>query len=305
MTISYNDWTSERIPTEAGKNILITGANSGLGLQAATVLSQKGANIIMGVRNLDKGKEAVAHIKSINPTAKLDLMRIDLSDLDSIRMFSQIFHDKYNTLNALMNNAGLMIPPKREITKQGFEIQFGTNHLGHFALTGLLLDIIKNTPDAVVATQSSMNHKGGDIHFEDLNWEQKYDKAKAYAQSKLANLLFTYELDRRFKAFRIDAIATASHPGYTETNLQRTSGFFITNIMNKILAQKVEIGALPIIRAATDKSLKGGEYIGPTGLMGTRGYPEIVRSNDKSYDVQLAGKLWDVSEKLTGVNYSF
>jgi len=299
-------WTSANIPDQSGKNILITGANSGLGLEAATVLSQKGAHVIMAVRNPDKGKEAVAHIKSINPAAKLDLMQLDLGDLDSIRRFSQAFHAKYNTLNVLMNNAGIMVPPKRETTKQGFEIQFGTNHLGHFALTGLLLNIIKNTPQAVVATQSSIMHKiGGDIHFDDLNWERKYDKSKAYAQSKLANLLFTYELDRKLKAAHINAIATASHPGYTETNLQRTSGFFVTNIMNKIVAQKVEMGTLPILRAATDNSLKGGEYVGPTQVMETRGYPEIVKSNNKSYDKQVAAKLWDVSEKLTGVHFNF
>jgi len=299
-------WTSANIPDQSGKNILITGANSGLGLEAATVLSQKGAHVIMAVRNPDKGKEAVAHIKSINPAAKLDLMQLDLGDLDSIRRFSQAFHAKYNTLNVLMNNAGIMVPPKRETTKQGFEIQFGTNHLGHFALTGLLLNIIKNTPQAVVATQSSIMHKiGGDIHFDDLNWERKYDKSKAYAQSKLANLLFTYELDRKLKAAYINAIATASHPGYTETNLQRTSGFFVTNIMNKIVAQKVEMGTLPILRAATDNSLKGGEYVGPTQVMETRGYPEIVKSNNKSYDKQVAAKLWDVSEKLTGVHFNF
>jgi NAD(P)-dependent dehydrogenase (short-subunit alcohol dehydrogenase family) len=304
--MANNNWTEADIPAENGKNIIITGSNSGLGLEAATVLSRKGANVIMAVRSLEKGKEAIAKIKSIVPDARIDLMQLDLGDLDSIRSFAAAYKAKYTALDALMNNAGIMVPPKRESTKQGFEIQFGTNHLGHFALTGLLLDVIKKTPKAVVATQSSLMHKiGADIHFDDLNWEKSYDKSKAYAQSKLANLLFTYELDRQFKAHHIDAKATASHPGYTETNLQRTSGFFVTNVMNKIVAQKVEIGALPILRAATDRSLKGGEYVGPTRIMETRGYPEIVKSSDKSYDQLVAKRLWDVSEKLTGVHFSF
>jgi NAD(P)-dependent dehydrogenase (short-subunit alcohol dehydrogenase family) len=304
--MANTNWTETNIPSEAGKNIIITGSNSGLGLEAATVLSRKGANVIMAVRSLDKGKEAIAAIKKIVPNAKIDLMRLDLGDLDSIRSFATAYKAKYNTLDVLMNNAGIMVPPKRESTKQGFEIQFGTNHLGHFALTGLLLDVIKKTPNAVVATQSSIMHKiGADIHFDDLNWEKSYDKSKAYAQSKLANLLFTYELERQFKAHHINARATASHPGYTETNLQRTSGFFVTNIMNKIVAQKVEIGTLPILRAATDRDLKGGEYLGPTRMMETRGYPEIVQSSDKSYDLAVAKRLWDVSEKLTWVHYDF
>ena len=304
--MANSNWTSANIPDQTGKSILITGANSGLGLEAAAVLSQKGANVIMAVRNLDKGKEAVAHIKNINPTAKLDLMQLDLGDLDSIKRFSDAFHAKYQKLNVLINNAGIMAPPKRETTKQGFEIQFGTNHLGHFALTGLLLDVIKKTPGAVVATQSSLVHKQSKgIRFDDLNWEKSYSKWQAYAQSKLANLLFGYELDRRFKANKTDAISTVAHPGYTETNLQNLSGFMVSVIANKLLAQKVDIGTLPILRAATDKDLKGGEFTGPTKFMEMHGYPELVKSSAVSYDAAMAKKLWDVSEKLTGVRYSF
>lgn len=300
-----SNWTSANIPDQNGKNILITGANSGLGLEAATVLSQKGANIIMAVRDLEKGKEAVEKIKSKNPSARLDLMQLDLADLNSVRKFSDEFHAKYSALHVLINNAGIMYPRKREETKQKFEIQFGTNHLGHFALTGLLLDIIKKTPHSRVVTQSSLVHKfNADIHFDDLNWEKSYGKASAYAQSKLANLLFTYELDRQFKAHKIDAIATAAHPGYTDTNLQRASGLFI-NIMNKLVAQEVEIGTLPILRAATEENLVGAEYFGPTKMGGMRGYPKKVKSSDKSYDTQLAKDLWAVSEKLTGVHFSF
>ena len=303
--MANTNWTAANIADQTGKNILITGSNSGLGLEAATILSKKGANVIMAVRNLEKGKEAVALIKNKVPGAKPDLMQLDLGDLNSIRKFSDQFHTKYTQLDVLINNAGIMLPLKREVTKQGFEIQFGTNHLGHFALTGLLLDIIKKTPGARVATQSSIMHKvGADIHFDDLNWEKSYNNSKAYAQSKLANLLFTYELDRQFKAHHINATATAGHPGYTDTNLQRTSGF-IVGIMNKLVAQHVEIGTLPILMAATEKGNMGGNYYGPTKMMETRGYPEKVKSSDKSNDLQMAQKLWQVSEKLTGVHYNF
>jgi len=305
--VENNKWSSASIPDQSGKNILITGANSGLGLEASTVLIQKGANVIMAVRNMDKGKEAIQQIKAIHPSANPALMHLDLSDLDSIRRFSEEFHNRYSSLNVLINNAGLMMPARKEITRQGFEIQMGTNHLGHFALTGLLLDRIKGTAGAVVATQSSLMHKvrGADIHFDDLNWDKSYNKWQAYAQSKLANLLFTYELDRQFKKHQINARATAGHPGYTATNLQRTSGFFVVHVINKLMGQKVEIGALPILRAATDNSLKGGEYLGPTKMMEMHGYPEIVKSSLKSHDLQLAGRLWELSEKLTGIHYTF
>jgi NAD(P)-dependent dehydrogenase (short-subunit alcohol dehydrogenase family) len=301
-----NNWTTANIPDQTGKNILITGANSGLGFHAAMALSGKGANVIMAVRSLEKGKEAAAQIKSTFPNAKLDIMQLDLSDFDSIRKFSEAFHAKYTSLNVLINNAGVMAIPTKETTKQGYEMQFGINHLGHFALTGLLLDIIKKTPGARVTTQSSGLHKRIDaIHFEDINWEKTYDKWKAYAQSKLANLLFTYELDRQFKAHKINAIATVAHPGFAETNLSRYSGFVVKYLANKLLAQSAEMGSLPIVRAATEKDAKGGEYYGPTKMGEMRGYPELVKSNNASYDTQAAKKLWDISEKLTGVHFDF
>jgi len=173
-------------------------------------------------------------------------------------------------------------------------------------LTGLLFDLIKKTPGARVTTQSSDLHRRIDaIHFEDINWEKSYDKWKAYAQSKLANLLFTYELDRQFKAHNIDAIATAAHPGFAETNLSRHSGFVVKYLANKLLAQSAEMGSLPIVRAATEKDAKGGEYYGPTKMGGMRGYPELVKSNEASYNTQAAKHLWEVSEKLTGVHFDF
>ena len=303
------NWTAENIPSQKGKTILITGANAGIGLEAVTVLSSKGANTIMAVRNMEKGKEAVIEIKRKNPNATLELMHLDLSDFNSIRRFSEEFHKKHTQLHSLINNAGVMNPVKQELTKQNFEVQFGTNHLGHFLLTGLLFDILKNTPKSRIVTQSSNVHKAEsmkpDIHFDDLNWERSYDSFQAYAQSKLANLLFTYELDRKLKANKLDSIATAAHPGWTKTNLQSTSGFFVNKILNNLLAQNVQMGALSILRAATEENLTGSEYFGPTKIKELRGYPELVKSSDKSYDKALAERLWKVSEELTNVHFNF
>lgn len=307
--MAKDNWTAENIPLQKGKTILITGANSGIGLEAATVLSNKGANTVMAVRNMEKGKEALMEIKAKYPDAKLELMQLDLSDFNSIRRFSKEFHNKHTQLNCLINNAGVMNPIKRELTKQNFEVQFGINHLGHFLLTSLLFDILKNTPKSRIVTQSSGVHKAKsmkpDIHFDDLNWERAYDSFQAYAQSKLANLLFTYELDRKLKAHQIDAIATAAHPGWTKTNLQSTSGFFVNNILNNLLAQNAEMGTLPILRAATEENLMGSEYFGPTKMKELRGYPELVKSSDKSYDKELSERLWIVSEELTNVHFNF
>jgi len=307
--MATRNWTADEIPSQQGKTILITGANSGLGLEATKVLSSKGAHVVMTARNLKSGNEAISLIKKENANAKLDLMQLDLSDFASIHKFSEEFHHKYKQLDLLINNAGVMFPIKRELTKQKFEIQFGTNHLGHFLLTGLFLDILKSTPNSRIAIQSSGQHKAKmgkpDIHFDDLNFDKGYNKYIAYAQSKLANLLFAYELDRRLKANKIDITVVAAHPGYTKTNLVRHSGFFVQAIITNILAQKVEMGTLPILRAATDTSVTGGEYFGPTKMNEMRGYPELVKSSDKSYDKKLAGKLWKVSEKLTQINYNF
>lgn len=299
------NWTAENIANQNEKIILITGASSGIGFEAAKVLSQKGATVIMAVRDNEKCKAAIEKIKNENRQAKVELMQLDLSDINSIRKFSDEFHSNYSRLDILLNNAGVMWPVKREVTKQGFEIQFGVNHLGHFALTGLLLDIIKKTPLSRVVTQSSIAHLyNADINLKDLNWEKNYSKTRAYAQSKLANLLFTYELNRKFVENKIDSIAVASHPGVTNTNLFRYSGFF-GRIFNSWLGQDVEIGTLPILMAATEPGLKGSEYFGPTKMAGVSGYPEKIRSSKKSHNIKLAKDLWDVSEKITGVTYNF
>lgn len=307
--MTAKNWTADAIPSQQGKTILVTGANSGLGLEASKVLSSKGAHVIMTARNMKSGNEAISLIKEENADAKLDLMQLDLSDFASIRQFSQEFHQKYKQLDVLINNAGVMFPVKRELTKQNFEVQFGTNHLGHFLLTGLLLDILRSTPNSRIAIQSSGQHKAKmgkpDIHFDDLNFDKGYNKYMAYTQSKLANLLFAFELDRQLKANKIDITVVAAHPGYTKTNLVRHSGFFVQAIITNILAQSVQMGTLPILRAAIDTGVTGGEYFGPTEMGEMRGYPELVRSSDKSYDKELAGKLWRVSEKSTNFIYNF
>ncbi|HTN47206.1 MAG TPA: oxidoreductase [Flavipsychrobacter sp.] len=307
--MTNKNWTADDIPSQQGKTILITGANSGLGLEASKVLSSKGAYVIMTARNMKSGNEAISLIKKENADARLDLMQLDLSDFASIHQFSQEFHQKYKQLDVLINNAGVMFPVMRELTKQNFEIQFGTNHLGHFLLTGLLLDILKSTPNSRIAIQSSGQHKAKmgrpGIQFDDLNFNKGYNKYIAYTQSKLANLLFAYELDRQLKANNIDVTVVAAHPGYTKTNLVRHSGYFVQAIITNILAQSVEMGTLPILRAATDTSVTGGEYFGPTKMSEMRGYPELVKSSDKSYDKELAGKLWKVSEQLTQIIYNF
>lgn len=302
-------WTEANIASQQGKTILITGANSGLGLQASKVLAGKGANVIMAVRNLQKGEEAIKTIKSKVPNAKLELMQLDLADFNSIRKFSEAFHQKHPKLNILINNAGIMSPEKRLTTKQNLEYQFGVNHIGHFLLTGLLLDILKKTPHSRIAVQSSNAHKEAimrpDIHFDDLNFEKAYNRYHTYGQSKLANLLWAYELDRRLKAHNIDTIVAAAHPGITKTNLQDSFTSFWQKLLIPMVAQKVEIGTLPILRAATDENLKGAEYFGGTKLGGLRGYPELIKSSDKSHNNELAKKLWEVSETIAGIKYNF
>lgn len=238
-------------------------------------------------------------------------MKLDISDFDSVRLFAAEFTKKYSKLDLLLNNAGIMWTPQKEISKQGQESQFATNHLGHFLLTGLLLPLLKSTPNSRVITQSSVLHKKGQgqnfeptIYFDDMNFSNGFDTKRAYAQSKLANLLFTYELDLRLKGAQVNSIATAAHPGYTATNLQKDAGFMM-KVMNVLIAQKVDMGALPILRAATEPNLKGAEYFGPTKMNEIKGYPELVRSSDTSYDKNLAKKLWEVSEKLTNHTYEF
>jgi NAD(P)-dependent dehydrogenase (short-subunit alcohol dehydrogenase family) len=304
------NWTQNEIPDQQGRVVIVTGGNSGIGYEAALALAGKNAHVILAVRSMDKGEEASRNIRQQYPKSQVTLMELDLSDLKSVRAFAQNFLKQYDRLDILINNAGVMALPQRK-TADGFEMQFGTNHLGHFALTGLLLPALKKTASSRVVTVSSGAHTAGDIHFDDLQWEKKYESWGAYGQSKLANLLFAYELQRRLDVVGIKTISVGCHPGYAATNLQAAgpkmegSPFkaWMMKMANTLFAQGQDMGALPTLFAAISVDVNGCDYIGPAG--GMKGYPTKVKSNNKSYDESLAKRLWAVSEELTGVVYNF
>ncbi len=299
--MTNTNWTTVNIPNQDSRIALITGANSGLGYETARALARKGARVIMAVRNLDKGQAAADAIMRENPAAQLDLMQVDLASLESVRAFAEAVRERYGALHILVNNAGVMALPERRETADGFEMQFGVNHLGAFALTGHLLDLLLATPGARVVAVSSGAHRTGHVDFDNLNAEKGYSRWPAYGLSKLANLLYTYELQRRFERAGADVIAVAAHPGYTATNLQQHSGIF--SRLNHLVAQHVEVGALPILYAATDPGVQGGAYYGPDGVFEMRGYPKRVDSTRKSKNPENARRLWEASEELTGVQY--
>jgi NAD(P)-dependent dehydrogenase (short-subunit alcohol dehydrogenase family) len=294
-------WTTNNIPDQSGKTVIITGANSGLGFESTRALADKGARVVMACRDTDKGWAAMAPILDANPAAALEVMLLDLADLSSVRAFAEAFSNKHDRLDILMNNAGVMALPKRRETADGFEMQFGVNHLGHFALTGLLLDHLLSTPSSRVVTVSSNAHKFGRIQFDNLNAEKSYSQWGAYCQSKLANLLFAYELQRRLEKLDADTISVAAHPGYAATNLQRTSA--VSLFMNRFVAQDQAMGALPQLCAATATDVKSGDYYGPDRFFEQRGHPIKVQSNRAAHDEAVARRLWSVSEELTGVQY--
>ncbi len=293
-------WTADDIPNLAGKIAIVTGANSGIGYETVRALSRKDAKVILACRNKDKGEAAVRRIGQEYQAAQVELMQLDLTSLASVHRFADEIIRRSNRLNILINNAGIMRTPLGKTT-DGFELQLGTNHLGHFALDGLLYDLIIRTPQARVITVSSWGHYFGVIDFDNLHAEKRYDSARAYAQSKLANLLFTYELQRRFEVGRVNAIAAAVHPGWTATNL--AVHWPMVQALTPFIGQKPEMGALPTLYAATVLDVHGGEYYGPNELGGLRGYPARIRSSARSYDREVARKLWIVSEELTGVRY--
>jgi NAD(P)-dependent dehydrogenase (short-subunit alcohol dehydrogenase family) len=293
-------WTEKDMPDQTERVAIVTGANSGIGWDTARALAQKGALVIMACRSMGKANTAADQIRATNPAGKVVVMALDLGDLDSVRAFADAFRAQYDRLDLLINNAGVMMPPYGK-TVQGFEQQFGINHLGHFALNGLLLDRLNATPGARIVTVSSGSHRFGIINFDDLNWERGYPAQRAYGQSKLANLLFTYELQRRLAAAGQSTLSVAAHPGWVATNLQQYSGAY--RLLNPIIAQTTGMGALPTLYAATAPDVWGGEYFGPGGLMEMRGYPRKVRSNARSYDEAVARRLWKVSEDLTHVSY--
>jgi len=296
-----NHWTTENIPDQSGKIVIVTGANSGIGYEAARALTFKGATVIMACRDPEKGEAAALQIRSENIQGQVVVKQLDLADLDSISSFAQAFLAEYNQLDILINNAGVMATPYRK-TADGFEMQFGTNHLGHFALTGLLIDLMIATPKSRVVTVSSYVHYLGKINFDDLNSEKAYQKWLAYGQSKLANVLFAYELHRRTSKNGNNPISIAVHPGYAATNLQRTTRFF--SFTNLFMAQSQEMGALPTLFAATNPEVRGGEYIGPDGFLGQRGYPHKAQSSGRSDDQSTAQRLWEISEELTKVRFN-
>jgi NAD(P)-dependent dehydrogenase (short-subunit alcohol dehydrogenase family) len=296
-----SNWTAGQIPDLTGKVAVVTGANSGIGYEMARALARKEAMVILACRNKDKGEAAARQIRQEVPTAKAELLRVDLAELASVRRFADEFANHYDRLDILINNAGIMAPPFAK-TADGFELQFATNYLGHFALTGLLFGHIIHSPGARVVTVSSWGHHFGIIDFDNLNAEKDYDPERAYAQSKLANLLFTYELQRRFESTGVDALAAAAHPGWTAaTGLPAHRP--IVRMLNPLIGQKPEMGALPALYAATAPDVQGGGYYGPGSWGGLRGYPTKARSSDRSHDAAVAARLWAVSEELTGVQY--
>ena len=300
-------WTANDVPDQSGRVAIITGSNTGIGYGAAAVLADKGAHVVLAVRNLEKGNEAKARITSTSPNAVVAVQELDLTSLDSIRRAAEQLRAAHQRIDLLINNAGVMYTDKAT-TKDGFELQFGTNHLGHFALTGLLLENMLGVDGSRVVTVSSVGHRiRARIHFEDLQLERNYDRVVAYGQSKLANLLFTYELARRLKLDGAPTIATAAHPGAADTDLLRNmpggirqvSQFFWSNF----IAQNADMGAEPTLRAATDPSAQNAEYYGPGGLGEQRGHPKVVKSSAQSHDEEIQRRLWSVSEELTGVTY--
>jgi NAD(P)-dependent dehydrogenase (short-subunit alcohol dehydrogenase family) len=294
-------WTSEQMRDQSGRVAIVTGANSGIGYEAALALAGKGATVILACRNIQQAETAVATINGGQPPGSAETMQLDLADLASVRAFAETFAVRYQRLDLLINNAGVMMPPASK-TADGFELQFGTNHLGHFVLTALLLDLLRRTPGARVVNVSSIAHRYGVIDLDDPNWEERpYKESAAYGQSKLANLLFTSELQRRCEAAGIGVVAISCHPGWTRTNLQRHSGLF--SFLNPFLAMKPWQGALPTLYAATADEVHGGAYYGPDGMMQMRGYPKAVASTEAARDADMARKLWVLSENLTGVRY--
>ena len=291
------NWTAENIPDQNGKVVIVTGSSSGIGFEASRVLANKNAKVIIAVRNLEKGNNAKLKIKNENSNADIEIMKLDLADLKSVKQFADYFKANFERLDILINNAGVMVPPYSK-TKDGFELQMGTNHFGHFALTLQLLDLIKNTPNARIVNVSSTAHKAGNINFDDLNWEnRKYSAWKAYGDSKIANLYFTQELGRKLSGTQTKV--TSAHPGWTATDLQRNSGIF--KFLNNFFAMKPEQGTLPTLRAATDEKVSSGDYFGPNGWLEMRGYPVKVGMKELAKNKKIAKKLWNVSEELTNI----
>ncbi|MDX3193000.1 SDR family NAD(P)-dependent oxidoreductase [Streptomyces sp. MN03-5084-2B] len=296
------NWTEREVPSQRGRVAVITGANTGLGFDTAKVLAERGATVVLAVRDVEKGKRAAARLGS---NADVTVQELDLASLASVRAAAADLHTTLPKIDLLINNAGVMYPP-RQTTRDGFELQFGTNHLGHFALTGLLLDLLLPVEGSRVVTVASLAHRiRAGIHFDDLQWENSYDRVAAYGQAKLANLMFAYELQRRL-APHGTTTSIAAHPGVARTELVRNSPAALRALfplVAPLITQSSERGALPTLRAATDPAALGGQYYGPAGPGGYRGRPQVVASSPQSYDAAIQRRLWAVSEELTEVKF--
>ncbi len=301
-------WKIDNMPDLQGKVVIVTGGNSGLGFESVKAFVRKGAKVILACRSVEKGEQARLKILKEVPAAKIETAELDLTDLESVRRFAKAFQKNHSRLDVLLNNAGIMTTPYFQ-TKDGFEGQIGTNHLGHFALTGLLLGLIRKTPKSRVVNVSSVAHQAGKLNFDNLLFENGtgYSPMKAYGDSKLANLLFTYELQRFFEKNHINSISVAAHPGVSQTDLFRHLDkkwyFRLIYPGFRMISQKSEAGVLPQLLAATDLHVRGGDFYGPGGFMQLKGYPVKVSSNGASRNIENAARLWKISEELTGVRF--
>ncbi|MCG8632683.1 MAG: oxidoreductase [Desulfobacterales bacterium] len=299
--MTQDNWDAGHIPDQAGRTVIVTGANSGIGFETARTLAAKNARVILACRNRSKGREAAERIRNDLPHSDIRLLPLDLSSLDSIREFADRIKGDCDRLDLLINNAGVMIPPYGK-TADGFELQMGANHFGHFALTGLLIEMIKATPGSRIVSVSSMAHKAGKIDFSDLHWTRRnYKPWQAYGDSKIANLYFIFSLADRLSASGSGVITAAAHPGWTATELQRNSG--TVGFLNPLFAQGTEMGALPTLYAACSPDVKPKNYFGPRGWFEMRGYPKKVAPNKRSLDKETGNRLWKMSESLTGVSF--
>ena len=293
------------IPDQSGRTVVVTGASTGVGRQTAIVLAAAGATVVLGCRDVAKGAAVRDHIRAETPGAQVSVAALDLASLASVREAAKQISKEHDRIDVLINNAGVMWSP-RSTTEDGFELQFGTNHLGHFALTGLLLERLLKVDGSRIVTVASPAHRQGRIDFDDLQSERRYRRSAAYAQSKLANLLFTYELQRRLAAAGAPTIALAAHPGGARTELNRSMPFLFRGASWRLarpITHPVEIGALSILYAAVDPGARAGEYYGPDGRFEFKGYPTRLESTSRSHDEAVQRRLWEVSEQLTDVPY--
>ncbi|OBB17687.1 short-chain dehydrogenase [Mycolicibacterium setense] len=300
--MSSNRWTQADVPDQTGRVAIVTGSNTGLGFETARILAANRAHVVLAVRDKAKGEAAAARILGGDPRADLSVQALNLGSLQSIRTSAGELLAAYPRIDLLINNAGVSLPPK-QTTEDGFELQFGTNHLGHFALTGLLLENMLGVEGSRVVVVSSLAHKHrAAIHFDDLQWDRRYDKTEAYAQSKMANLAFAYALQRRLTAASRPTICVAAHPGLSRSELTRNLSAVSARLFS-VITQSTAMGALPTLLAATGPDVSGGDYYGPSGIAETRGYPKLVDSTKQTHDLQIQERLWRVSEMLTEVSY--